>query len=199
MIRSCRRGLGPAKRCEGLVLEAMPALPAEPSSWNPNGPWRPRASLVLGSWWFLREVEFSTAELRSLRINAWNSTASLTLPASKADPSALGQTISHGCCCMPADPKHRGSRPSHQSRGPCPYHLALDHMAAYARQYPDRFDGAGWPRAGYPLFPGQSGAVCTKTGVAATIRHAAELLGQPTKDPGGLFLHSGHALRVTGA
>ena len=32
-----------------------------------------------------------------------------------------------------------------------------------------------------------------------TIRLAARLLGQHLVDPGGLYLHSGHALRVTGA
>ena len=48
-IRSCRRGLGPTKRCEGLVLEAMASLPGAPESWHRKGPWRPRASLTLVS------------------------------------------------------------------------------------------------------------------------------------------------------
>ena len=49
VIRSCKRGLGPAKHCEGLVLEVMPDLPAASVAWSSGGPWRPRDSLILGS------------------------------------------------------------------------------------------------------------------------------------------------------
>ena len=38
-----------------------------------------------------------------------------------------------------------------------------------------------------------------KAGVTGTIRVAARRQGLPTKDPGGLFLHTGHAMRVTGS
>ena len=57
----------------------------------------------------------------------------------------------------------------------------------------------GWPLRGVPLFPDETGAVCTKAGVTDTIRAAAKHMGQRVVDAGGLFLHSGHALRVTGA
>ena len=187
VIRSCKRGRGPAKRCEGLVLEILPSLPATPKAWADGGPWRPRNALIIGSWWMLREIEFSGAELRSVTFNTVLKSASLTLPASKADPTALGETVSHGCLCRD------GSNPL------CPYHLLLKHMVAYYRKYPKRFDHNGWPKAGFPLFPDKDGNVCTKDGVTLTIRLAARLLGQHLVDPGGLYLHTGHALRVTGA
>ena len=52
---------------------------------------------------------------------------------------------------------------------------------------------------GYPLFPDANGDVCSKAGVTETIRGAAQRLGHELVDAGGLFLHSGHAMRVTGA
>ena len=202
MIRSCRRGLGPARQCEGLILEAMPALPGGRQSWASRGPGRPRSSLILGSLWLLREIEFATAEARSMAVNSTLKTASLTLPASKADPSALGETITHGCCCAPVDssrPSVCGLKAHAHARRICPYHLVLDHMADCQKMFPERFHPGGMPKAGYPLFPTDTGAVCSKEGVTASIRQAAVYLGLPTRDSGGLLLHSGHALRVTGA
>ena len=192
VIRSCKRGLGPAKRCEGLVLEILPTLPGSSKAWSSGGPWRPRAALILGSWWMLREIEFAGAELRSVTFNTVQKSASWTLPASKADPTALGETVTHGCCCS-REAHHQGVNPL------CPYHLLLQHVTAYFRRFPQRFDRQGWAKMGYPLFPDQHGDVCTKYGVTITIRRAAQLLGQQLVDPGGLYLHSGHALRVTGA
>ena len=202
MIRSCRRGLGPSRRCEGLIMENMPALPGSSASWAAGGPWRPRATLIVGAWYMLREVEFSNAELRAVFFNMLQQSVTLTLPVSKADPSALGTTVTHGCCCLSVALDASSPilcRDLARSRALCPFHQLLDHMTFMRRQYPNRFDRLGWPVAGYPLFPDEAGRVCTKEGVAATIRRAAYLLGQPTHDSGGLVLHTGHALRVTGA
>ena len=71
-------------------------------------------------------------------------------------------------------------------------------MAQFTK-YRYRFDAAGWAKPGFPLFPDDRGGVCSKSGVTDTIRKAARHLGQELVDPGGLFLHSGHAMRVTGA
>ena len=138
-----------------------------------------------------REIEFSNAELRSVTLNTVRGTASWTLPACKTDVAALGSTITHGCCCGDVD----NPRPSPL----CPYHLFFEHFQAYFRKYRSRFNANGWARAGYPLFPDEAGEVCTKAGVTDTIRAAASFMGQRLLDPGGLFLHSGHAMRVTGA
>ena len=75
----------------------------------------------------------------------------------------------------------------------------MDHLHYLAARFPGWFDSLGWPLPGHPLFPDASGGVCTKAGVTATIQDAASQLGQPLRDGGGLPLHTGHALRVTGA
>ena len=202
MIRSCRRGLGPSRRCEGLIMENLPALPGGAAAWAAGGPMRPRSVLVIGSWYMLREIEFSNAETRSVHFNMAVLSITLTLPVSKADPSALGTSVTHGCCCLSVATdglEHSACKELMRSRALCPFHQLLDHMAILRRTFPKRFDNNGWARPGFPLFPDSSGRVCTKEGVAATIRRAAALLGQPTHDPGGLALHTGHALRVTGA
>ena len=116
-------------------------------------------------------------------------TVSLCLPASKCDPTALGETVTHGCCCPVAGPWVPL----------CPYHLAVDHFRWLLKSRPDWFDADCEPLPGFPLFPCRSGGPCTKEGVMRTIRIAAEMLGMALKDSSGLWLHSGHALRVTGA
>ena len=157
----------------------MPSLPTADAAWTKGGPWRPAASLILGSWWMLREIEFSTAEVRSVSLNTVQHTVSWTLPASKCDSSALGVTITHGCCCQGAGAKRIDSPL-------CPYHLMKRHLNAYRRRWPRRFRRNGKARPGAPLFPDRYGKVCTKAGVTNTIRVAARRQGLPTKDPGGL-------------
>ena len=168
VIRSCKQGLGQAKSCEGLVLEIFPTLPGGSKAWSSGGPWRPRAALILGSWWVLREVEFAGAELRSVTFNTVQKSASWTLPASKADPTALGETVSHGCCCS-MEAHRQGANPL------CPYHLLLRHVTAYFGKLSHRFDRHGWAKMGFPLFPDQHGGVCIKYGVTVTIQKAAQL------------------------
>ena len=103
-------------------------------------------------------------------------TVSLALPASKCDPTAIGVTITHGCCCS--------------IRGPwspmCPYHLAADHFAFLMGAQPGWFDSRCNPLPGVPLFPCCTGGPTTKRGVIGTIRRAAMDLGQPLREAEGL-------------
>ena len=73
------------------------------------------------------------------------------------------------------------------------------HLNAYSRKWPRKFRRNGKARQGAPLFPDRYEKVCTKAGVTNTIRVAARRQGLSTKDPGGLFLHSMHAMRVAGS
>ena len=166
--------------------------------WIKGGPWRPAACLILVSRWMIRGSEFSNAEARSVTLSTVLQTVSWTLPASKADSSALGVTITHGCCCCCCC-CCQGAGSDRQDSPLCPYHRMEDHLVAYRRKWPRRFRRNGRARPGVPLFPDANGGVCTKAGVTDTIRVAAKRQGQPLVDPGGLFLHTGHAMRVTGS
>ena len=152
VIRSCKRGVGPSNHCEGLIFESLPDLPADLHAWADGGPWRPRSTLILGSWWMLREIEFSNAEARSVTVNSKLRRINWTLPASKADPSALGESITHGCCCS-WDGAARLDAPL------CIYHLMVDHLRACRRRFPNRFKDDGRAKPGWPLFPDDEGEV----------------------------------------
>ena len=186
--RSAMRGVGPGKHCERLVFELLPSLDGGRMALNVGGPMNPRSTCNLGSWFHMREIEFSGAEHRSMTFNPVIRTVSLCLPASKCDPLALGETVTHGCCCSVAGPWIPL----------CPYHLCVDHFRWLLASRPDWFDGVSEPLPGFPLFPSRSGKSCTKDCVMCTIRVAAEMLGMPLCDSAGRWLHSGHALRVTG-
>jgi hypothetical protein len=91
--RACERGLGPPKHAVALPVEHLHELPA--------GPWpgcqlrNPGAALLCGAWRLTREIELSNALVRDIQITptgvTWN------LPASKADPRALGEHRTHLC------------------------------------------------------------------------------------------------------
>ena len=162
----------------------------ESLAWAKGGHWRPATALIIGPWWVLREIESSSEELRSIILNPMWHTVVWTLPASKCDSSALGVTITHGCCCQQAE---SGRLPSPF----CPYHLMKRHLLAYKRKWPRRFRRNGKARRGVPLFPDRFGKVCAKIGVTGTIRSAAPRQGMATREAGGLSLHSGHALMAT--
>ena len=117
--------------------------------------------------------------------------ASWTLPASKTEVTALGGTVSHGCC--------RWRMGVHEPSPLCPYHSLYERMWAQFKKYRSRFHTVRRGRPGYPLFPDNRGEVYTKAGVMQTIRMAARRPGHELVDPGGLFLHWGHAVRVAGA
>ena len=58
--RSCARGLGGPTRALALPLARLAELPAGRVAWTTSGPLSPRNLLVVGLWWFLRELEVSS-------------------------------------------------------------------------------------------------------------------------------------------
>ena len=80
----------------------------------------------------------------------------------------------------------------------CPYHLMVGRLRAYRRRFTRRFYASGLAKPGFPLFPDNMGEACAKDGVTNTVRHAAKHSGQQIVEPGGLVLHTGHAMRVLG-
>ena len=124
-------------------MELLPGLDGGRMSWDEDGPMNPWCSLCMGSWWLTRENEFSGAHLRSMSFNAVQRTVSLCLPASKFDPHALGETVTHGCCCPPGGPWSLL----------CPYQLAVDHFRFLMASKPDWFNEMAEPVAGAPPFP----------------------------------------------
>jgi hypothetical protein len=113
-------------------------------------------------------------------------TMTLSLPASKVDTAAIGVSRSHACLC--------GDVPQPD----CPVHAAWDQHLALRSHFGARFT-EGAPAVDLPFFPDTAGRPVSKSCMAATIAHAAALLGIPAVNREGTFRVSGHSLRPTGA
>jgi hypothetical protein len=183
--RSGKRGQGPGKHTQPLPFWNIATLTGDPVEWAVNGPLYPRRAITIGSWWLLRELELSCARITAATLVGEGATmvGTLLLPASKRDPSAIGETRSLSCACESAG----ASR--------CPAHL-LASQRLFAQAAADKF---GIAHNEFPLFPARSRSSCTKLGVTATLQHAARLLGVPLQHHNGADSITGHAMRATGA
>ena len=149
--RACARGLGPAVQAMALPFIELGSLPGGGTPWSNGGPVGPRNSLVTSAWWLMREVEISTLRASLVTITAGRIlTATLTLPASKSDPAALGVKRTHACIC-------RGS----EYRKLCPVHALWDQALLLRREFPRAFIG-DVPQKDFPMFPSAAGKVVCK-------------------------------------
>lgn len=175
--RACKRGRGPAKQAQPLPLANLPQVSQQMAPVHPQGPQFPARATLVTSWWLLREIEASNAEIDHVddctdgRLIHWR------LPSSKADWVALGATRSHSCCC-----------PGNISDPLCPYH-ALSAQRVFASKLP----------RGKWLFPTATGEQATKAGWVATFEWVASQLGEPLESPTGARRFTGHSARATGA
>ena len=86
-VRSCERGLGPPTRAQPLPLHLLGNLAGGVEPWCAGGPSSPRAAVVVGAWWLLREVELATLRAAHAEFSGCWMTSGLgvrlTLPAPK--------------------------------------------------------------------------------------------------------------------
>ena len=140
----------------------------------------------LGASFLLREIEVAYARFAHLRIDVPKRRASLDLPVSKTDPSAVGCTRTWGCTCASAVPAED-----------CVYHAAAEHLVA-VRKVLGVPTGDPLEQA-MPLFPDAAGATITKAAMVSTIEALAAAAGESLKDSAGQRRFGGHSLRVSGA
>ena len=183
LARAARRGQGPPRQSSGLPLERCGELPGGPEPWAKRGPTRPRAAIVVGAWWLLREIELSAVTIGQVTDKLAGGVG-ISLPASKCDAVGTGATRSHVCVCDLAP----------AAASICPACTVRALVSARKLELGKRAD---WQ--GEPLFPDVNGARCTKAGIQATIVAAAATLGLETRASTGALLFTGHALRATGA
>jgi hypothetical protein len=190
--RSCERGQGGSRQAGALPFDRLAELPSSPTPWVAGGPLGPAQLVLAGSWWLTREIELSNT--RACHVSFAGSpsvpgqlVATWCLPASKADPQAIGENRVHGCTC------------EHKTLHACPAHALFLQRGRLAQLFPGRFDDRGSPDPDLPLFPDHAGSPVGKDKVVGTIRSAAHLLGLPAFAADGEHLWTGHSLRVTGA
>jgi hypothetical protein len=184
------RGLGGAVRARALPLEKLGDLPGGAAPWAIGGPIHPRNAMVGGAWFLCREVELSTARAAFIELAGFGSeapTVTWHLPASKADPGAMGTSRTHSCSC------------DVDASAGCPVHAIWDQVLALQRTFPGRWSrksGFDWD---LPLFPDLSGRAVEKDAMSDTIRAAAVRLGVALASPDHTEQVTGHSLRATGA
>ena len=147
--RSCLRGIGPPHKMREIPIELLQRLPRAADPLHARGPLAPRRALIAGSWWLTREVELATARAALIRFRKGplGLEATWSLPASKADPAALGTMRTHGCCCK------KGTLAE-----ACPSHTLWAQRADLRSWFPERHSSEGIPSWDLPLFPTSSGS-----------------------------------------
>ena len=175
-IRACQRGRGPSKQAQPLPLAEVAKLPDQQEPLVHGGPSYPIRSTVLVSWWLLREIEASAAEISHINIDMAAKLTHWRLPNSKADWKALGATRTHTCSCSAMQPTSL-----------CPFHCMIAQVS--------------WAESikSQRLFPSTGGNETTKQGWADTFEEIAKKLNLKIQSPTGLRLFTGHSARATGA
>ena len=178
--RAFDRGKGPNKQSGHIDIDAAIKSGGFTAVWPPSvhGPALPFHALAVSTFWLMREVELSTAQLGSITLveGVGCGVAHVNLPVSKGDVHALGKVRSHCCCCSTTDS--------------CP-------VWALKRLYEDALDRAGghanlcWRDA--PLCPTSAGGYPTKEGVV----DCCEVIGDRYGKIGGKL--TGHLGRIGGA
>ena len=174
--RACQRGRGPAKQAQPLPMKELAALQHTEPAVAPGGPAFPVRATLLASWWLLREIEASYANVSHVTVDDSTGLIHWKLPSSKADWKALGAVRTHMCTC------------SEKSKDRlCPFHL----MSAQVE----------WcKRHGFlHLLPQPDGSTSTKAGWADTFEHLGKQLKLPILTDTGLRRFTGHSARATGA
>ena len=142
--RSRLRSMGTPHKMRGISIQLLQGLPQCVGPLHPRWSLSPRLALTAGLRWLTRHVELATARaaLVSFRKAPLGLEATWSLPASKANPAALGTLRTHGCCCR------RGTLTK-----ACPAHVLCAQRADIRIWFPERHSAEGVPRLGLPLFP----------------------------------------------
>ena len=173
--RACQRGRGPSKQAQVLPFSQLASLKHRAETLANGGPWWPQRSILLSSWWLLREIEASAALRSHITVVEENKLIHWRLPSSKTDIQALGATRTHSCNCS-------------SSRDPsCPYHAMIEHLEELPMD-PDSF-----------LFPTNGGKQSTKVGWSDSIQEVARSMDLPLLAENGVRKFTGHSMRATGA
>ena len=129
-----------------MPLLQLAELRDSPDPLATGGPCYPIRSVLIASWWLLREIEASSAKPEHVKQDQEGRMIHWKLPSSKTDWKALGATRTHTCNCEA------------RRNVACPYH-AMSEQLAYAKEIEPQL-----------LFTSYEGTVTTKAGWADTMQ-----------------------------
>ena len=104
----------------------------------------------------------------------------------QADVTALGAFRRLGCSCNEIQ----------QDLDTCPYHSMTSQLSWLKEQHASLSET---DFADLPVFPTCDGDIPAKAAIVQTVRHAAQLLGEPLRSSNGAEQFGGHTPRATGA
>ena len=93
-----RSGLG-ASPSAPLDFDKLREAKLDTLMENPCFPACPKSTTVICTFWLLRDLEATTAELQDMYLDLECKRVVLQLSMSKTDPQALGTTRTWGCVC----------------------------------------------------------------------------------------------------
>lgn len=181
-IRSCERGIGPAKQAGVIDIVAAVNLGLNCQALVPQGPLSPIVMLTIGCFFGNREIELSLGRFSSFKVSDSKDRLTVHLPVSKTDPCALGCHRSWGCTCVSL------------MTWPCPLCGWIAHSEMLRLKFGDVvFD------QDFPAFPNEDGQFISKTSVVETFEAIANTLTMPLVTETGRRVFGAHTMRVSGA
>ena len=187
--RASKRGQGPPSRAAPFpLLDIANYLQKHQSTTSlqcssPDGPRHPWKSAILSTWGLLREIEVANLTLADIRTCKESRTITLTLPASKADPAALGTSVTVACVCNIG------------LQSICPYCTGRSHLRDMVQSGQLTTQAA---LSNLPLFPSTLGSWCSKPGLITAISDLASAAGHSASTRRGAGKWGGHAFRRGG-
>ena len=188
--RACKRGLGPPSRSSPFpILSIASARENNPEQFaqlvpHASGPLHPWPCAIIATWGMFREIEIANTSLADVRYSRADKTLTIVAPASKADISALGASITLVCTC------------SNGLSTICPFCIGLSQLNTVLTLY--KVTGAN-DLDNIPLFPSPDLTWCSKEGMIQAITTLASAAGKLPHTRRGAECWGGHAFRRGGA
>ena len=179
--RSAKRGMGPAKHAAELPFKRLAELESFEFKPKPEDPAHPLPTIVLASWYLMREIEAADLTISHVSFRHENGSpfVDVYLRVQKNDPQGSGCTRTHTCTCS--------LLPSCL----CPYHVAL-------KQRDEALRLSNGNEAA-PFFPAAQGGTFSKKGFIDQVLVMCKALNLSTHAKNGAPLRTGHVARATGA
>ena len=182
-VRAALRGIGPSHQCAEVDPIAMAKAAKALEGKDDNLPAGFHFTIIIASFFVLREIELSTMIRGSVKLDKVALTVTINLPASKTDWMALSCQRSWGCVCL-----------GEFDAMSCPYHA----MEAQLSLLVDFFgDEAKCDE--FPVAPSKQGKVMTKESVVRSIQAVAMFMGLEMTAPDGRDAITGHVWRISGS
>ncbi len=191
-LRSVMRGIIESRKASEFDLIALSSSPISTNPIVPGGPVMPVNLTVVGTFWALREDEFSNLVMACASVNHVQRTASLTLLTQKCVRKHKSVPIEHGC----ANPTE--SMPCVLSQC-CPVCALAERLLFLEDFYPRllRRPLSNADRQCLPLFPSADGSQVSRIKNIDSLCHCLQSVGCSTRDPMGDTTICGHSFRRT--